>query len=72
LECTVARVGDGYVDQTVLNGHEHRPGDLDDFAGLGIRAIRYPVLWERSAPTASTGPTGAGPTSGSGGCASSA
>ncbi len=50
LECTVARVGDGYVDQTLLNGHQHRPGDLDQFAALGIRAIRYPVLWERIAP----------------------
>jgi dTDP-4-dehydrorhamnose reductase len=50
LECTVARIGDGYVDQTVLSGHQHRPGDLDQFAALGIRAIRYPVLWERIAP----------------------
>jgi dTDP-4-dehydrorhamnose reductase len=50
LECTVARVGDDYVDQTLLTGHQHRLGDLDDFGGLGIRAIRYPVLWERVAP----------------------
>ncbi len=50
IECTVARVGDRYVDQTVLNGHQHRPEDLDAFAALGIRAIRYPVLWERVAP----------------------
>src|SRR4051794_16295618 len=50
LECTVARVGDTYLDQTLLNGHENRPEDLDAFAALGIRAIRYPVLWERIAP----------------------
>jgi dTDP-4-dehydrorhamnose reductase len=25
--------------------------DLDRFAGLGIRSLRYPVLWERTAPT---------------------
>jgi len=50
LECTVARVGDTYVDQTLLNGHHHRPQDLDAFAALGIRAMRYPVLWERIAP----------------------
>jgi dTDP-4-dehydrorhamnose reductase len=50
LECTVARVGDRYVDQTVLSGHQHRPQDLDDFAALGIKAVRYPVLWERVAP----------------------
>jgi dTDP-4-dehydrorhamnose reductase len=50
LECTVARIGDSYVDQTVLNGHEHRLEDLDAFAELGIRAMRYPILWERVAP----------------------
>ena len=50
LECTVARIGDGYTDQTLLNGHQHRLQDLDDFAALGIEAIRYPVLWERVAP----------------------
>ena len=50
LECTVARVDDTYVDQTLLNGHHHRPQDLDAFAALGIRAMRYPVLWERIAP----------------------
>ena len=50
LECTVARIGDEFLDQTRLNGHEQRVQDLDRFAGLGIRAIRYPVLWERIEP----------------------
>jgi dTDP-4-dehydrorhamnose reductase len=50
LECTVTRIGDQFVDQTRLNGHEERVQDLDQFAGLGIRAIRYPVLWERIEP----------------------
>lgn len=50
LECSVARIGDSYVDQVVLSGHQHRPDDLDRFAALGIRRIRYPVLWERVAP----------------------
>ncbi|WP_207485700.1 family 1 glycosylhydrolase [Arenibaculum pallidiluteum] len=50
LECTVARVRDAYVDQTVMNGHEHRLDDIDRFASLGIKRIRYPVLWERVAP----------------------
>lgn len=49
-ECTVNRVGDRYVDQTVRNGHDARIEDLDLFASLGITAIRYPVLWERIAP----------------------
>ncbi len=50
VECTVVRVGDQYLDQTILNGHQHRISDLDAFASLGIKAIRYPVLWERVAP----------------------
>ena len=50
LECTVARIQDSYVDQSILNGHEHRLDDLDRFASLGIKRIRYPVLWERVAP----------------------
>ena len=47
-ECTVNRVGDAYRDQTVLSGHQDRPEDLDLFAGLGVKALRYPVLWERT------------------------
>ena len=50
VECTVNRVGDRYFDQSVRNGHDKRVEDLDRFAGLGIKAIRYPVLWERTAP----------------------
>ena len=49
-ECTVNRVGDRYSDQTELTGHGARMDDLDRFAALGIRAIRYPVLWERTTP----------------------
>ncbi|MBD2068214.1 sugar nucleotide-binding protein [Leptolyngbya sp. FACHB-671] len=50
VECTVNRVGDEYFDQLERNGHATRLNDLDRFAALGIRAIRYPVLWERVAP----------------------
>jgi dTDP-4-dehydrorhamnose reductase len=32
------------------NGHATRAGDLELFAELGVRALRYPVLWERTAP----------------------
>ncbi len=49
-ECTVSRVGDRWSDQTARTGHEHRPGDLDRFAALGLKKLRYPVLWERTAP----------------------
>jgi dTDP-4-dehydrorhamnose reductase len=50
VECTVNRVDDVYHDQLELTGHAHRPDDLERVAALGIRRLRYPVLWERIAP----------------------
>jgi len=50
LECTVNRVRDDYHTQLDRNGHETRRDDIDRFASLNIKAIRYPVLWERHAP----------------------
>jgi len=50
VECTVNRVGDAFFDQLERNGHAHRFEDLDAFATLGLSAIRYPVLWERTWP----------------------
>ncbi|MRX51334.1 family 1 glycosylhydrolase [Paracoccus sp. S-4012] len=49
-EYTVNRVGDRFFDQTLRTGHEDRTGDLELFAELGLRALRYPVLWERVSP----------------------
>jgi len=49
LECTINRVGDRYFDQMALTGHDARPEDLDRLAALGVRTVRYPVLWERHA-----------------------
>ena len=50
LECTVNRVRDQYFSQMDRNGHADRLQDIERFASLGISAIRYPVLWERTAP----------------------
>jgi dTDP-4-dehydrorhamnose reductase len=50
IECTVNRVGDAYFDQIEQSGHAARCCDLDRFAALGITALRYPVLWERTQP----------------------
>lgn len=47
VECTVNRVGDSYFDQLELSGHSVRIGDLTRLVELGVRTIRYPVLWER-------------------------
>ncbi|MBD0289820.1 MAG: sugar nucleotide-binding protein [Thermoleophilia bacterium] len=49
-ECTVNRVRDEFVDQLALTGHDRRLTDLDLVAALGARAMRVPVLWERTAP----------------------
>jgi dTDP-4-dehydrorhamnose reductase len=48
IECTVNRVGDCYFDQLEYSGHAQRDDDLDRIAQLGIKALRYPVLWERA------------------------
>ena len=50
LECTINRVEDTYYRQLERNGHLERLDDIERFAGLGIRSIRYPVLWEQHAP----------------------
>lgn len=50
IECTVARVGDEYRDQSAETGHSDRLEDLDRIAELGIRTLRYPVLWETISP----------------------
>ena len=46
LECTINRVGDRYFDQLEDSGHRNRQGDMEMFASLGIKKMRYPVLWE--------------------------
>jgi dTDP-4-dehydrorhamnose reductase len=50
LECTVARIGNEFRDQSRETGHSERIEDLDAIAALGIRTLRYPVLWETISP----------------------
>src|SRR5690606_4533923 len=57
VECTINRVGDAYFSQLEANGHLDRATDLDEFAALGIRRVRQPLLWEQLAPD---GPARAG------------
>jgi dTDP-4-dehydrorhamnose reductase len=47
MECTINRVGAVQRDQLALSGHYDRDGDLELIASLGVRTIRYPILWER-------------------------
>ena len=50
VECTVVRVGDEFRNQVAETGHDARIDDLDAIARLGIKAIRYPIVWETVAP----------------------
>ena len=50
VECTVNRVGDRYFNQLARNGHLSNNQDLEKFAALGFRTLRYPMLWEHLAP----------------------
>jgi len=54
VECTVNRVQDQYRDQLVRSGHPLRLDDIDRFADLGIRTLRFPLLWERMQPERDT------------------
>src|SRR4051812_39571903 len=49
IECTINRVGTTTYDQLARNGHYERGDDLERIAALGIRTMRYPLLWERAA-----------------------
>lgn len=50
IEATRNRVGNRFFDQLDRSGHASRIDDLDLIAALGIRTLRYPILWERIAP----------------------
>jgi len=50
IECTINRVGDAYFDQLEYSGHYERDTDIDLVASLGIKMLRYPVLWEKNQP----------------------
>lgn len=50
-ECTVNRVGDRFHDQLAATGFPQRLEAIDDLASLGIRKMRFPLVWERTEPT---------------------
>ena len=50
VECTVVRIGNALRNQLVDTGHSARSDDLEAMASLGIKAVRYPILWETVAP----------------------
>jgi dTDP-4-dehydrorhamnose reductase len=48
VECTINRVGTTYMDQLQRTGHDRRSDDIERIAELGVKRVRYPVLWERT------------------------
>ncbi|MEO8110648.1 MAG: family 1 glycosylhydrolase [Ginsengibacter sp.] len=50
IECTINRVEDSYFDQCELSGHYDRAVDIELISTLGIKVLRYPVLWEKHQP----------------------
>jgi dTDP-4-dehydrorhamnose reductase len=49
IECSLVRLADRIADQTARTGHDRRLDDLDRLADLGLKTIRYPVLWRQAA-----------------------
>lgn len=52
VECTVVRIRDDYRDQVLETGHSKRMADIDAMAELGVKAVRYPIVWETVSPDA--------------------
>lgn len=50
IECTINRVKNNFFDQLQYSGHYYREDDIERIAGLGIKKIRYPILWEKHQP----------------------
>ncbi|HVG14080.1 MAG TPA: dTDP-4-dehydrorhamnose reductase [Chitinophagaceae bacterium] len=50
IECTINRVNDRFFDQLKYSKHYDRDSDIHLLSQLGIKKIRYPVLWEKHQP----------------------
>jgi dTDP-4-dehydrorhamnose reductase len=50
VECSVVRIGDDFRNQVIDTRHSSRLSDIDAMAELGVKAVRYPILWETVAP----------------------
>ncbi|MDB5231528.1 MAG: dTDP-4-dehydrorhamnose reductase [Chitinophagaceae bacterium] len=54
IESTINRVHHQYFDQLHFSDHYNRKSDIDLIAGLGIKKLRYPILWEKHQPAIDT------------------
>jgi len=50
VESSIVRIGDDFRNQLRDTAHWTRLRDLDVLPELGIKRIRYPILWEAVAP----------------------
>ena len=50
IECTINRVQNNFFDQLQYSGHYSREDDVEHIAQLGIKKLRYPILWEKHQP----------------------
>ncbi|MBA2746429.1 MAG: sugar nucleotide-binding protein [Flavisolibacter sp.] len=54
IECTINRVKNRFFDQLHYSGHYYRSSDILELSDLGIKKMRYPVLWEKHQPEETT------------------
>lgn len=50
FECSIVRIGEGVRDQLAETGHFGRLADFERIAALGLKTLRYPLLWESVCP----------------------
>lgn len=50
IECSINRVGKDYFDQMEYDNLYLRPEILDQILDLGIKTLRFPILWEKVWP----------------------
>lgn len=50
IECTINRVEEEYFDQLQLSGFNESEEYLQQIISLGIKVLRFPVLWEQHQP----------------------
>lgn len=55
MECTINRIGNTYRDQLFETGYYSRPDNLELLKSLNLKALRYPILWERYEPSSQHG-----------------
>jgi dTDP-4-dehydrorhamnose reductase len=53
IECTINRVGDDFLDQLECANYYKVP-QHESISGLGIKKLRFPVLWEKHQPQLET------------------